>query len=56
MMVYPARSKEPKRQDAPVQSIDITPTVLGLAGVDRSDLLPQGESLVGLVEGDRPDY
>jgi arylsulfatase A-like enzyme len=56
MMVYPARFKEPKRLDAPVQSIDIMPTVLELAGVDRSDLLLQGESLVGLVEGERPDY
>jgi arylsulfatase A-like enzyme len=56
MMVYPARFRTPKRIAEPVQSIDIMPTVLELAGVDRGDLLLQGESLVGLVEGERPDY
>jgi arylsulfatase A-like enzyme len=34
MFVHPARFKEPKRIAAPVQLIDVMPTVLELAGVD----------------------
>jgi arylsulfatase A-like enzyme len=56
MMVYPTRFTQPKRIPEPVQLIDVMPTVLELAGVDRSDLLLQGRSLVGLVDGEQPDY
>lgn len=55
MMVYPSRFTQPKRVEAPVQLIDVMPTVLELAGVDRSDLLLQGRSLVGLVDGEQPE-
>jgi Sulfatase len=55
MMVYPKRFKEPKRIKDPVQLIDVMPTVLELAGVERGDLLLQGHSLLGLIDGARPD-
>lgn len=55
MMVYPERFTRPQRIEAPVQLIDVMPTVLELAGVDRGDLLLQGHSLVGLIEGERPE-
>ena len=48
MIVYPKRFPQPKRIEAPVQMIDLLPTVLELAEVDRTDLLLQGRSLVGL--------
>jgi arylsulfatase A-like enzyme len=56
MFVYPKRFPEPKRISAPVQMIDLLPTVLELGEVDRTDLLLQGRSLVGLVDGEEPDY
>ena len=51
MMVYPKRFREAKRIGDPVQLIDVMPTILELAEVDRADLLLQGDSLVGLIEG-----
>ena len=51
MMTYPKRFKEPKRIEDVVQLLDVMPTILELAEVDRSDLLLQGDSLVGLIEG-----
>jgi hypothetical protein len=56
VFVHPERFKEPKRIEEPVQLIDVMPTVLELAGVDRTDLLLQGRSLVGLIDGADPDY
>jgi arylsulfatase A-like enzyme len=55
MMVYPKRFQEPKRIEDPVQLIDVMPTILELAGVDRADLLLQGDSLVSLIEGREPE-
>jgi arylsulfatase A-like enzyme len=51
MMIYPERFPLPKRIDAPVQLLDVMPTVLELAKVDPTDLLLQGDSLVPLIEG-----
>lgn len=51
MMVYPERFQEAERIEDPVQLIDVMPTVLELAQVDRTDLLLQGDSLVSLIEG-----
>ena len=56
MFIYPSRFPGPKQIDAPVQLIDLLPTVLDLAGVDKTDLLLQGRSLVGLIDGQDPDY
>jgi arylsulfatase A-like enzyme len=55
MMVYPKRFQEPRRIEDPVQLVDVMPTVLELAGVDRADLLLQGESLVDLIDGRNPE-
>jgi hypothetical protein len=41
---------------APVQLIDVAPTILELAGVDAEPLLLQGESLVSLMRGERIGY
>jgi arylsulfatase A-like enzyme len=51
MMTYPNRFKEARRIEDVVQLLDVMPTILELAEVDRSDLLLQGDSLVGLIEG-----
>ena len=56
MLVYPKRFPSPKRIATPVQLIDLMPTVLELAGVDRSGLLLQGHSLSGLIDDDRAEY
>jgi arylsulfatase len=56
MMVYPKRLTEPKRISQNVQLIDVMPTILDLAGIERSDLLLQGESLVDLIEGRNTAY
>ena len=55
MMVYPKRFQEAKRIADPVQLIDVMPTILELAEVDPADLLLQGDSLVGLIEGREPE-
>ena len=56
MFVYPKRFPQPKRIREPVQMIDLLPTVLDLGGVDRTDLMLQGRSLVGLVDGEQPEF
>jgi arylsulfatase A-like enzyme len=56
MFVYPTRFPEPRRIESPVQMIDLLPTVLDLAGIDKSDLFLQGRSLLGLLDGEDPDY
>lgn len=56
MFVYPRRFPGPKRIREPVQLIDLLPTVLDLGGVDTTDLFLQGHSLVGLIDGEQPDY
>ena len=55
MMIYPKRFREAKRIADPVQLIDVMPTILELAEVDPADLLLQGDSLVGLIEGREPE-
>src|SRR5690606_6003532 len=41
------------RVDAPVSTLDVTPTLADLAGIDLGEVLPwtDGESLVGLANG-----
>lgn len=55
MMLYPPLLTAPKRVDTPVQLIDVAPTVLDLAGIDRAELLLQGDSLVDLFSGETPE-
>jgi arylsulfatase A-like enzyme len=54
--VYPARFHEGMRIPQMVQLIDVMPTVLELAGIDRNNFLLQGDSLVDLIEGRRLSY
>jgi arylsulfatase len=56
MMVYPRRFAEPRRIAENVQLLDVVPTILDVAGIDRSGLLLQGESLVDLIEGRNMDH
>jgi len=51
MMIYPKRFTQPKRISENVQLIDVMPTILDIVGIERSDLLLQGDSLVDLIEG-----
>lgn len=55
MISYPERFKEAKRIGDVVQLLDVVPTILELAEIDRSDLLLQGDSLVDLIEGKEPE-
>ena len=50
MMTYPKRFKDAKRIEEVVQLVDVMPTVLELAGVDRHGLLLEGDSLIDLIE------
>jgi arylsulfatase A-like enzyme len=54
-MTYPRRFKEPKAIGDAVQLIDVMPTILELAEIDRADLLVGGDSLIGLIEGQDPE-
>jgi arylsulfatase A-like enzyme len=56
MMIYPRRFPKSRRVAENVQLIDVVPTILEMAGIDRSGLLLQGDSLVDLIEGRNPDY
>lgn len=56
MLAYPARFPGGVRIPQNVQLIDVLPTVLELAQIDRSRLLMMGESLVDLIEGRRLPY
>jgi arylsulfatase A-like enzyme len=56
MLTYPARFPQPKRIAERVQLLDLMPTVLDLAGIDRSGLMLQGESLVDLIDGLRLEH
>ena len=55
MFLYEKRFGGARRVTTPVQLIDVMPTILELAGVDRTDLLQQGHSLVGLLDGADPE-
>lgn len=55
MMTYPKRFKDPRRIEEVVQLIDVMPTILELAEVDRQELLLEGDSLIDLIEGRDPE-
>lgn len=55
-LVHPSLLPRGRRIAQPVQLLDVMPTVLELAGVERGDLLIQGDSLLSLVRGERPEY
>jgi arylsulfatase len=55
ILVHPTRVPSGVRITAPVQLLDLMPTVLELSGVETSKLLLQGDSLVSLIRGGRTD-
>lgn len=54
--VWPERFPEGRRIAEPVGLVDLVPTLLDAAGVDRSELLLHGDSLLPLIEGRDPDF
>jgi hypothetical protein len=55
IMVYPKALPKNRRIVQPVGLIDIMPTVLDLAGIEKRGLLMQGDSLLPLVKAERLD-
>ena len=53
MLFHPKLFNRPRRVDSPVPMLDLMPTLMDLAAVDRTDLLLQGRSLLGLLADDR---
>jgi arylsulfatase A-like enzyme len=51
ILVRPGLLPGGRRIEAPVQLVDVVPTILELAGVDTRGMLLQGESLLPLIEG-----
>ena len=56
VMVYPKKLPSGKRIKTPVQLIDIMPTILDIAGINKDELVLQGDSLLTLIDGSRPDF
>ena len=56
IMVYPKKLPANKRIGPPVQLLDIMPTILDLAAIRTDDLLIQGDSLVPLIQEEKPDF
>ncbi|GBD44962.1 Arylsulfatase [bacterium HR40] len=52
MLVWPAGLPQAKRIDEPVGLVDLVPTLLEAAGVERSGLLLHGDSLWPLMRGE----
>lgn len=56
LLFWPERWPEGRRIAEPVGLVDLAPTLLDLAGVDLSDLLLHGDTLVPLIEGRDLDF
>lgn len=56
LMVYPEELPMNVKIIKPVQLIDIMPTVLDLASIDKGDLLIEGDSLVSLMHGKKLNF
>ncbi len=54
LLSYPARIVGGRRIALPVQLLDVMPTILDFAGIDRSGLALAGDSLASLILG-KPD-
>ncbi|MBO0906004.1 choline-sulfatase [Jiella sonneratiae] len=52
-MMIAAPGLQPRRVEAPVSTIDMTPTLCDLAGIDMSEIMPwtDGHSLLPVIEG-----
>jgi hypothetical protein len=51
LLLWPERWPQGRRIAEPVGLVDLVPTLLAAAGVDQSDLLLHGDSLLPLIEG-----
>ena len=49
-MVYPEKIREGIRIAEPVELLDVMPTILDVAGIDTTELLLQGRSLLPLLD------
>ncbi len=56
LMVCPNKLPASIEIAQPVQLMDVMPTILDLANIDRDDLLIEGDSLVSLIGGKRLDF
>jgi len=56
LMIYPDKLPMDVKIIPPVQLIDIMPTVLELADIDKSGFLIEGDSLLSLMRGEELDF
>ncbi len=56
IMRHPTLLPAGQRFDETVQLLDVTPTILELAGIDRTPFLFLGDSLISLIKGEDPKY
>lgn len=56
LMFYPKKLPRDVKISQPVQLIDIMPTILDLASIDKDNFLIQGDSLVSLMHGKDLDF
>lgn len=56
IMVYPQKLPMKKIIKTPVQLIDIMPTILDIAGIDKDKLVLQGDSLLTLIYESTSDF
>jgi len=56
IMIYPQKLPPKKVISTPVQLIDIMPTILDIAGIDKDEMVIQGDSLLPLINESNPDF
>ncbi len=56
IVVYPKKLPYDKKIIQPVQLLDIMPTILDIADINKGNLLLEGDSLLPLINGENPDY
>jgi arylsulfatase len=56
IMVYPKKLPVDRRIQQPVQLLDIMPTILDLANINKDKLLIQGDSLLSLIYDEKLDF
>jgi len=56
IMVYPKRLPENTRIQQPVQLLDVMPTILDIANIEKNNLLIEGDSLLSLINGKKLDF
>jgi arylsulfatase A-like enzyme len=56
IMVYPKRFPQNTRIQQPVQLVDVMPTILDIANIQKNNLLIEGDSLLSLISGEKIDF